>query len=49
MTNPLRKKGDKRNPDNYRGISLLDCTYKIFSKLLFDRIKELLDQEPGGY
>lgn len=49
MNNSLHKKGDKRNPDNYRVISLLDCTYKIFSKILFNRIKEQLDQKLGGY
>lgn len=49
VVNPLHKKGDKSNPDNYRGISLLDCTYKIFSRILYNRIKEQLDQELGEY
>lgn len=49
IINPIHKKGDKSNPDNYRGISLLDCTYKIFSKILYNRIKEQLDQELGDY
>lgn len=49
VIHPLHKKGDKSNPDNYRGISLLDCTYKILSKILYGRIKEQLEQELGEY
>jgi len=28
------KKGGRYNPDNYRGISLLNTGYKIFSKII---------------
>jgi len=49
VINPLHKKGDKSNPDNYRGISLLDCTYKIFSRIIYNRIKEQLDEVLGEY
>ena len=31
---PIHKKGDKNNPDNYRGISSLNTVYKIYSNLL---------------
>ena len=31
---PLYKKGDKRNPENYRGISILNTCYKIYAKIL---------------
>ena len=49
IINPIHKKGDRSNPDNYRGISILGSTYKIFSKILYNRIKEQLDQELGEY
>ena len=35
---PLQKKGDKNNPDNYRGISLLDvteCIVYMFQAMTF--------------
>jgi hypothetical protein len=31
---PIYKKHDKKNPENYRGIGLLDSGYKIYTKLL---------------
>ena len=37
---PLYKKGDKRNPNNYRGISLLNTCYKIYAKILNGRLKQ---------
>jgi hypothetical protein len=35
---PLHKKGDVSQPDNYRGISLLNVTGKIFTKLINNRL-----------
>ncbi len=35
---PIHKKGDVNNTDNYRGISLLSCTSKIFMKIVNNRL-----------
>jgi hypothetical protein len=31
---PIHKKGDRNNPDNYRGIRFLNTGYKIYSKIV---------------
>lgn len=49
LIHPLHKKGSKTDPNNYRGISLLDVTYKIFSKVLFNRAEPQLDHQLGEY
>ena len=36
---PLLKKGDRQDFSNYRGISLLNTVYKIFSKLIQQRLR----------
>ena len=36
---PLLKKGDRQECSNYRGISLLNIVYKIFSKLIQQRLR----------
>ncbi len=38
-------KGDKLDPDNFRGISLLSVCAKVYGKLLLDRLQPIL--EPG--
>ena len=35
---PIHKKGSKMNPDNYRGISLISCLYKLLTAILNTRL-----------
>ena len=37
---PIHKKGDTKNPSNYRGITLINITAKLFSMLLRNRINK---------
>ncbi|RLU18885.1 hypothetical protein DMN91_009243 [Ooceraea biroi] len=46
---PLHKKGAKTKCENYRGISLLNTAYKIFSSLLCDRITPFAETSIGEY
>ncbi|CAB1112139.1 unnamed protein product [Ectocarpus sp. CCAP 1310/34] len=41
----LFKNGDKTDPGNYRGITLLDTDVKVFCKLLNDRIVGVSEKE----
>ena len=41
---PIFKKGDTSDIGNYRPISLLNATYKIFTAILVERISEKLDK-----
>ena len=36
---PIFKKGDRRKPQNYRGISILNTCYKIYSRILNMRLQ----------
>ena len=40
----LHKKGDKKNISNYRPISLLNNIYKLFTKIITNRITRTLDE-----
>ena len=41
---PLHKEGDERNPDNYRGITLLSVVGKLYSAILTKRITNWCEQ-----
>jgi len=53
IVKPIHKKGDRNNPDNYRGISLLNTGYKIYSKITANRLtaiaEVLLLEEQNGF
>jgi sorting nexin-29 len=46
---PIYKKGDRKQCNNYRGISLRNITYKIFAILLDNRLSEIIEPEIGSY
>ena len=49
----FKGKGSKTDPNNYRGISLLDCLYKVLTHLLNNRLlahlSEMLPPEQYGF
>jgi len=46
---PLFKKGDIMKCENYRGIMLLNVTYKILSSVILERLKEYSEEILGEY
>jgi hypothetical protein len=46
---PIYKKGDRKQCNNYRGLSLLNITYKIFALLLYNRLSEIIEPEIRNY
>ena len=45
IINPLRKTGELDNPDNYRGITLNSCISKLFTRLLNNRLTEVIENK----
>jgi hypothetical protein len=46
---PIYKESDKTVCSNYRGTSLLNVAYKIFSKILARRLGPYAEKQPGEY
>jgi sorting nexin-29 len=46
---PLLKKGDPMQCANYRGITLLNTTYKVFSKIVYARLLHYAQNMIGNY
>ena len=46
---PIHKKGDKLDCPNYRGISLLNASYKVLSYIMFRRLQPLAEEFIGNY
>lgn len=46
---PVSKKGDTINYTNYRGISLLNTSYKVLSNVLHNRLKPYIKEIIGDY
>ena len=46
---PIFKKGDRRECSNYRGITLLNTVYKIFTCLIYNRLVKYSEMTLGEY
>jgi sorting nexin-29 len=46
---PIFKKGDRRECSNYRGITLLNTVYKIFTCLIYNRLVKYSELTLGEY
>ena len=50
---PFYKKGDKKDPNNYRDIDLLNLCYKISTKIQNEKLKRYLEtfsrETPSGF
>lgn len=44
---PMFKKGDKEDPNNYRGIKLLNTALKLITKVLTNKINNLSEGQQG--
>ena len=41
---PIHKKGDKKDPDNYRGIAVGSCLGKLYSYVLLNRLEKFIEK-----
>jgi hypothetical protein len=46
---PILKKGDRTLCNNYRGITLLNVTYKVCAILLYNRLLEIVEKQLGDF
>ncbi|KAL1445920.1 hypothetical protein WDU94_013975 [Cyamophila willieti] len=46
---PIHKKGDKTDCANYRGVMLLDTSYKILTSIINNRVKKISNNQIGEY
>lgn len=46
---PIHKKGDKTDCTNYRGICLLNTSYKVMAKILYNRLVGYTEEIIGDY
>ena len=49
LSAPYLKKSDKLDRNNYRGNTLLDIVYEVFSNVLNERLKKITENVPGEY
>ena len=49
ITCPIYEKGDRMQCKNYRPITLLNVTYKIFATILCNRLSEIMEVKLGEY
>ena len=42
---PVFKKGDKNNANNYRGITIILCLGKLFTKIMNNRINRFVEEK----
>lgn len=45
IISPIYKKGGKSEVRNYRGITLMDTTYKIYAGILNEKLKRAVDNK----
>lgn len=46
---PIYKKGDSQKCSNYRGIALLNTTYKVLAYCILDRVVSIAENKLGDY
>jgi hypothetical protein len=49
IIHPVHKKGDEQDCQNYRGIMLLNITYKILAAVIKDRLTPYAENLLGDY